>query len=96
MRWDTTPIRAQIEAKIKAAGVAQFTLTVVDADTEFRGKTVGTCELGTKKIVYLESEAAAEGVPIAAPKASAAAKKESEPILTECKDGRVLLGGNCK
>ena len=39
-------------AKIKNNGVKEFTLTVVDADAKEDGKVVGTCDGGTKKIVY--------------------------------------------
>ncbi len=79
-------IRAQIEAKIRASGVAAFTLSTVEAGAAVAGKVVGTCGLGTKKIVYAPS-----AVP-AAPKRG----PRDEPILTECKDGSVSLGGECK
>ena len=47
------PIRHQsIDAKISANGVSAFTTTIVDKDAEADGKVVGTCENGTKKIVY--------------------------------------------
>jgi len=45
-------LKAEIEAKIKSNGVAQFTLTIVDKDAPEDGKVVGTCGGGTKKIVY--------------------------------------------
>jgi hypothetical protein len=45
-------LKAEIEAKIKSSGVAQFTLTIVDKDAPEDGKVVGTCGGGTKKIVY--------------------------------------------
>ncbi len=82
-------IRAQIEAKIRGAGVASFSLRIVDAEAELAGEVVGTCGLGTKKIVYSRG---------AAP-ASASAPPEARPsggrILTECKDGSVTYGA-CK
>jgi len=68
-------IRSQIDAKIRAAGVAHYTLTTIDTDAKANGKVVGTCDQGKKKIVYLPS---------------------NEAMLTECKDGSVSVGGECK
>ncbi|HEY6240355.1 MAG TPA: DUF1161 domain-containing protein [Burkholderiales bacterium] len=45
-------LKAEIEAKIKNNGVTVFTLTIVDKDQAGDGKVVGTCDGGTKKIVY--------------------------------------------
>ncbi len=45
-------LKSEIEAKIKKNGVEKFTLDVVDADKQTDGKVVGTCQGGTKKIVY--------------------------------------------
>jgi hypothetical protein len=45
-------LKSEIEAKIKANGVKEFSLTIVDKDAQADGKVVGTCEGGTKKIVY--------------------------------------------
>jgi hypothetical protein len=45
-------LKSEIEAKIKKNGVEKFTLDIVDADKQADGKVVGTCEGGTKKIVY--------------------------------------------
>jgi len=45
-------LKGEIEAKIKANGVTDFTLTIVDKDAAEDGKVVGTCDGGTKKIVY--------------------------------------------
>ena len=80
-------IREQIEAKLRAGGVAHFTLEVVDAEAPPRGKVLGSCERGTKRIVQV-------GTTTASP--SAPAKPAREPILTECKDGRVSIGGDCR
>lgn len=75
-------IKAQIETKLRAAGVSRYTLSAVDAGAKVDGKVVGTCDLGTKKIVYAQPDAAQ--------------KPANEPILTECKDGSVSIGGDCK
>ena len=45
-------LKSEIEAKIKNNGVKEFTLTIVDKDAAEDGKVVGTCDGGTKKIVY--------------------------------------------
>jgi hypothetical protein len=48
-------LKAQIESKIKAAGVASFTVTVVDSAANAAGKVVGSCDRGAKKIMYVQS-----------------------------------------
>ena len=45
-------LKAEIDAKITKNGVAKFTTTIVAKDAPEDGKVVGTCEGGTKKIVY--------------------------------------------
>jgi Protein of unknown function (DUF1161) len=52
MRKPCEDLRAEIDAKIKKNGVPMFTLDVVDIDAQAEGKTVGTCDGNTKKIVY--------------------------------------------
>lgn len=51
-------LQAEIEAKIKANGVAEFTLTVIDAaaESDTAGKVVGSCDGGAKRIVYRRGE----------------------------------------
>ena len=51
-RKDCGELKGEIEAKIKKNGVEKFSLDVVDADKSAEGKVVGTCDGGTKKIVY--------------------------------------------
>jgi len=85
-------LRTQIEAKIAASGVTRFTVTTVDANAEAAGQVVGSCDLGSKKIVYQREGAPA---PDAAP-ARPGAGPADEEILTECKDGTVSVGGSCK
>ena len=89
-------LRTQIESKIAAAGVTRFTVATVDANAEASGQVVGSCELGSKKIVYQR-----EGAPPAPPAPDAASSSAppragDERILTECKDGTVSVGGDCK
>ncbi len=45
-------LKGEIDAKIKKNGVKEFSLTVVGSDAKEDGKVVGTCEGGSKKIVY--------------------------------------------
>jgi hypothetical protein len=92
-------LRPQVEARIRAGGVTQFSVTVADAAVPSEGKLVGTCDHGAKKLVYLP------GVPSMKPTMTPAAKpsvapagslKKNEQIVTECKDGSVSLQGDCK
>lgn len=59
-------LRSEIEAKIKANGVQSFELLIVTAaEAEERqtkqmpGKVVGSCDGGTKRIVYVRDAAPA-------------------------------------
>ena len=45
-------LKSEIAAKIEAKGVKVYTLEVVRADQVADRKVVGSCEGGTKKIVY--------------------------------------------
>ena len=83
-------IRAQIESKIAASGVIGFSVTVVDANANAGGQVVGSCALGTRKIVYVRPSAAGTD------KASTPAPARGSAVLTECKDGSAPVGGNCK
>jgi hypothetical protein len=83
-------VLAQIDAKIRGAGVMRFTLITVTADAMVSGKVVGTCERGSRKIVY-EAEATSPS-----PASSPALRRSNEGILTECKDGSVSVGGDCR
>jgi Protein of unknown function (DUF1161) len=51
-RKECGELKGEIEAKIKKNGVEKFSLEIVDADKQADGKVVGTCDGGTKKIVY--------------------------------------------
>lgn len=87
-------LRAQIEAKIAASGVTNFSVVTLDTAATASGQVVGSCDLGTKKIVYQREGGAASPAP-AATSAPAPAPR-GEPMLTECKDGSVSMGGSCK
>ncbi len=56
-------LKAEISKKIEANQVKSFTLEIVPKDKEVQGKVVGTCEGGTKKIVYTRTMAAPQKGP---------------------------------
>ncbi len=89
------PIRAGIEARIQAAGVTDFSVVTLDAAASAPGREVGRCERGSRKILYQRGEA---GVAAATPAVTPSAKPATSaaPVITECKDGRVTVGGDCR
>jgi hypothetical protein len=52
-------LKTEIAAKLDAKGVKNYTLDIVAKDADAPGKSVGTCEGGSKKIMYSKSEATA-------------------------------------
>jgi hypothetical protein len=48
-------LKAEIAAKLDAKNVSGYKLEIVDTDKVGDGKVVGSCEGGTKKIVYSRS-----------------------------------------
>lgn len=100
---DCEALRAQIEATIRARGVAAFTLTIVEAAAQAPGREVGTCERGTRKIVYAQGAGMpTTGAPVTAPvtapasAASAARRPPPRPVITECRDGSTPADGVCR
>lgn len=93
-------LRAKIEAGIAAKGVSVFSVTVVEAGAPVAGQVVGSCGQGTKQIVYAKGSATARAVSSGSPPAVRASgpgrPARDDDILTECKDGTVSVGGNCK
>lgn len=49
---DCGELKSEIEAKVQANGVSGYTLEIVDKGSATNGKVVGSCEGGTKEIVY--------------------------------------------
>jgi hypothetical protein len=45
-------LKSEIAKKVEANGVKTYALDVVAKEKDAEGKVVGTCEGGTKKIVY--------------------------------------------
>ena len=62
--WAAKPceeLKAELDAKIESHGAKHFTLEIVAPDQTGDKRVVGSCEGGTKKIVY--SRKAAEKAP---------------------------------
>jgi len=51
-------LKAEISKKLDAKGVTSYTLDAVDKGKEGDGKVVGTCDGGTKSLVYTRGAAA--------------------------------------
>jgi hypothetical protein len=50
-------LKAEIEAKIQASRVASYTLEIVkNDDVHDQNMVVGSCENGTKKIIYQKND----------------------------------------
>lgn len=45
-------IKSKIETKLEGKGVKNYTLQAVPKDTETKDRVVGSCEGGSKKIIY--------------------------------------------
>jgi uncharacterized protein DUF1161 len=52
-------LKGEIAKKLDDKGVKGYTLDIVAKDKDVEGKTVGTCEGGTKKIIYTKTSAPA-------------------------------------
>jgi hypothetical protein len=61
-------LKDEINKKLDAKGVKGYTLEIVAKDKDAEGKIVGTCEGGTKKIIYNRTPAPAETPAKPAPK----------------------------
>ena len=94
-------LMAQIDAKIRATGMLNFSLTLVDAAAVVPGRGVGSCARGTRKIVYAAGEDSVPALPGAAansgtPAPASPFKTQVDGILTECKDGSIAYGPDCR
>jgi hypothetical protein len=91
-------MRISIEDKIRRNGVTNFRVLIVDAAATSTGRIVGTCQSGTKKLVYVQglkpSAPSASSAAVAPPRARA--RTPVEAMITECFDGRVYRDGLCK
>jgi hypothetical protein len=53
-------LKTEIAAKLDAKGVKSYTLDIEAKDKDAEGSVVGTCEGGSKKIMYRKGAAAPE------------------------------------
>ena len=67
-------LKSEIATKLDAKGVKSYSLEIVAKDQDAEGKAVGTCEGGTKKIMYRRT---ADTPSQAATKESSTAKQAS-------------------
>jgi hypothetical protein len=51
-------LKSEIAARIDAKGIKDYALEIVANEQSGNGKVVGSCDGGTKKIVYSKGEAA--------------------------------------
>lgn len=110
-------IRDGIASRVRAGGLVNASLVVVDAGAVKTGQVVGSCGNGTRRIVLLRGDrpaqaAASDPMPaerpvVAGSAAAASAASAAEPapaasaapndgIPTECKDGSIVIGPDCK
>jgi hypothetical protein len=90
---DCEQLRTEVLRRYEAGGIASPDLQLLSASAATNGKVVGTCELGSRKLVHV----GAKGTPSPAPAvASTRSSAAAAPVLTECKDGTVSMGGSCK
>ncbi len=54
-------LKAEITKKLEAKGVTSYTLDVIDKGKESDGKVVGSCDGGTKSVVYKRGGEPAKG-----------------------------------
>ncbi len=76
-------LKSEIDQKIRTSGVANFSLTIVDVAATADGRVVGSCDNGSRKILYAPA-ATTQVRPAAATPA----------VLTECKAG--FTGPDCR
>jgi hypothetical protein len=72
-------LKSEIASKLDAKGVKSYSLEIVAKDADAEGKAVGTCEGGTKKIMYRRAAANAQATPAQATSSQAAAKTPDKP-----------------
>jgi len=90
-------LKIEIEQKIGASAVTNFTLRLTEAAASAPGKLVGTCENGTKKIHYVQgtaNEAQSKQAVASGNDAGTPIKPRTPAMLTECKAG--FSGPDCR
>jgi hypothetical protein len=72
---DCNEVKAEIDAKIKAKGVVNYVLQIVNGPDAKEGRIVGNCEVGAKKIVYFRGPSGNSAI-----KESSTSPKPAEPV----------------
>ena len=93
-------IRAGIDARVRANGIVNHSLRVVDRAASAPGLVVGNCDQGAKKILMTQPGVAApaSGTASGTPMSSRREPRRSnvsDDILTECRDGSIVTGPDC-
>jgi len=71
-------LKATINGKIQANGVRKYSIEIIDASADHPGKVVGSCEGGTRKIVYIKDlKASQNAVAFATARPTAQANQEN-------------------
>lgn len=60
-------LKSELDAKLQAKGVQSFSLEILANGADNGGKSIGTCDGGTKFISYKRGVAVAAATPAAAP-----------------------------
>ena len=92
---DCEQLRAEVMRRYEAGGIAAPELQLLPSSSATSGKVVGSCDLGSRKLVYLGGKSGHPSLPASAPTGARQAGT-AVPVLTECKDGTVSMGGSCK
>lgn len=80
-------LKAEIGDKLKAKGVANYTLEIVAADDVKDQKVVGSCDGGNKRITYARGKAAQAEAAAAAPAKTAQAEANAAAPAAHAADG---------
>jgi len=76
-------LKTEIEAKLKANQVTDYSLEAVETDKVGDGKVIGSCEGGTKKIVYTRGTGEAKPSADAAKPQAATTPEPAKPMVAK-------------
>ena len=95
-------LKAELETKLAANGVKNYSLTVVDNTATAEGKTVGSCENSSKKIMYIRQQTTQSEDPVTqdaekeaapAPEPDNAAAAEKSQVAAELSQAATIPQG---
>jgi hypothetical protein len=91
-----TELQAEIAAKLAAKGVTSYCLTVVEKEGNAPGKTVGSCEFSSKKIMYIrQGPGPAEPRCQDRPPENTTAEDAEWPVMQVCSDQPAATASAC-